>query len=322
MEQNKPIVSILCATRNDARFIKETLKTVESQTYPWVELVIMDGASTDGTAEIIEKYASRHANTIWRSEPDHGQWEALEKALALAKGEYISLLCGQDGYLDNDWFMRCMQTFEAHPEVSLVWGIPFNMSEDGKLLGPHYAYAGFLKDERYGSQTRPLSTVTAKIDWKRPDALKRLWQMVRKLTPSRAIMVWKSFRKQDLPQKQDWFSYWLETARAFPEGNMVVRKNVFIKNTTRYPDEKMTNAALMDFCFNFNANGYLAYGLPIAASFGRSHAEGQALRDYDKVLTAKYRGRVAQMKASLAHRESFVFIDPNGKTVSERNMFK
>src|SRR3989344_3476912 len=156
MEPKEPLISIICAVRNDGRFIRETLESVVAQTYPNLELVIMDGASTDETVEIIKEYAAKYKNIIWRSEPDKGQWQALDKALALAKGECLSLLCGQDGYLNKDWFKSCAQLLGQRPEVSLVWGIPFNMSEDGKILGPHYAYAGFLKDEKYNSRTKPV----------------------------------------------------------------------------------------------------------------------------------------------------------------------
>lgn len=296
MEREHPLVSILCAVRNDSRFIRETLETVVAQSYPNWELIVVDGASTDNTVDIVKEYAAKHKNIVLRSEPDEGQWHALNKALSLAKGEYMLLLCGQDGYLRKDWLARCVETFREHPEVSLVWGIPFNMSEDGKLLGPHYAYAGFLKDDEYGSQTRPVSTFLAKVDWRRSSALKRLRSLLGKLTWSRLKVLLGSLKKREIPQKEEWFSYWRRTGLMFPEGNMCVKKDVYMRLTPRFPEEKMTNAALLDFCFNFNAGGYLAWGLPLAASFSRSHAEGQALREYDDVLVAKYREKIKKLE--------------------------
>ncbi|KKW46710.1 MAG: hypothetical protein A2681_00275 [Candidatus Liptonbacteria bacterium RIFCSPHIGHO2_01_FULL_56_18b] len=317
MATKKSLISILCAVRNDGRFIRETMETVVAQSYPHWELIVMDGASTDETPEIVKEYAARHKNIIFRSEPDEGQWHALDKALSLARGEYILLLCGQDGYLHRDWFKHCVQALKSHPAVSLVWGIPFNMSEDGKLLGPHYAYASFLKDEQYNSGTKPVSTLIAKIDWRRASALKRLGHLFGKLTWPRLRVLLSSFRKQEIPQKEDWFFYWLRTGRVFPESNMCVRKNVYAKLTTRFPKEKMTNAALLDFCFDFNAKGFLAYGLPLAGSFGRSHAAGQALREYDDVLTAGYYRKVADFKEK-TKGQKVRFIDALGKVVSER----
>lgn len=319
MESAKPVISIICAIRNDERFIRETLETVVSQTFSDWELIIMDGASTDGTVEILKEYAAKYPNIIWRSEPDKGQWDALDNALALTRGKYLFQLCGQDGYLDKDWFKRCAQILNEHQEISLVWGVQFNMSEDSKLLGPHYTLARFLKDKQYGLQTKPVDTILAKIDWRRPGAGKRLRRLFGKLTWSRLAALLRGFRKEDIPQKENWFLYWLKTSLAFPEGNMCVRKEVYTRNTVRFPKETMANSALFDFCFNFNANGYLAYGLPIAASFGRIHiVEGQSMREHDKMLFMKYKRQVAEFREKMRKQKVFKFIGPEGNVVSER----
>jgi len=319
-QEPEPVISIICAVRNDGKFIRETLGTVVSQTYPKLELIIWDGASTDDTVAIIKEYAAKHKNIIWRSEPDQCQWDAIDKAVALSSGKYIALLAGQDGYLDESWFGHCANLFREHPETSLVWGIPFNMSEEGKLLGPHYAYARFLQGRQYGFQTRLLGTAAAKIQWGHSGTSQRLRQMMRKLTWARAKMVLKSFKKQKILQGEDWLRYWLETGLIFPDGNMVIRKEVFLANTVRFPQEKMTNAALLDFYFNFNTNGYLAYGLPIAANFGRYHAEGQALREHDAELAEKYHARVMDFKKKIKDRKIFQFVDGDGNAIKGRTV--
>ncbi len=318
MATQNPLISIICAVRNDKRFIRETLETVVSQSYPNLELIIMDGASTDGTQDIVKEYAAKHKNIVFRSEPDQGQWDALDKALAISKGEYLSILCGQDGYLNKDWFKRCIQTFEEHPEVSLVWGIPFNMSEDGKLVGPAYAYASFLRDKQFGSRIKPMSTIAARIDWRRPAVGKRLRRLLGKLTWARIAAVLRGFGKKSIPQGEAWFFYWLRTNLPFPEGNMCVRKEVFVRNTVRFPEEKFTNRALLDFCFSFNANGYLAYGLPVAASFGRLHAGGQPLLAYEDAVIASYHGRVADLREKMKEQKTFKFVNAAGQVFSER----
>ncbi|PIR98235.1 MAG: hypothetical protein COT89_00815 [Candidatus Colwellbacteria bacterium CG10_big_fil_rev_8_21_14_0_10_42_22] len=317
MASEKPLVSIICAVRNDAQFIHETLESVVSQTYPNWELIIMDGASTDKTLDILNEYTSKYKNITVVSEPDKGQWHGLDKALALTKGEYLFQLCGQDGFLDNDWFERCIEVLKEHPEVSLVWGIPFNMSEDGKLLGPHYAYAKFLKDKRYKENTRPISTAVSKVSWHSISAPLHFLRIVRKLTPRRVGMVFRSFFKQDIPQKEKWFYYWLKTGRAFPEQNMCVRKDVYVRNTTRFPKETMTNSALLDFTFNFNTRGYLAYGLPLAGNFSRMHIEGQDLRKLDTELTESYNKKVADFRNKLKGQKTIKFLDHNEKIVLE-----
>ncbi len=316
----QPLISIILAVRNDERFLRETLATVAAQTYPNLELVILDGASTDRTLDIIKEYAARHNNVTWRSEPDKGQWDALEKGFRIAKGDYIAMLCGQDGYLRKDWYEQVAGIFAGHPEISLVWGVPFNMSEDGRLLGPHYAYAGFLNDKEYNERTRPMSTMAAKINWGHKGSIDRLKQMLGKLTWSRLMMVLDSLRTHSIPQKEDWFFYWVKTGRLFPDGNMCIRKDVFLANTMRFPNETMTNSAILDFYYNFNTKGYLSYGLPIAASFGRSHAEGQDLRNFDAALTAKYSRRLEEFRKGLKEKKSMTFIDPVGGVVLEREL--
>jgi glycosyltransferase involved in cell wall biosynthesis len=320
MESKKPLISILCALRNEEEFIRQALDSVIKQTYANWELIMFDAVSTDTTATIIKEYAAKHKNISLHSEPDKGQWDALDKALALAKGEYITILCGNDGYLDERWFERCIGVFNEHPEVSLVWGIPFNMNEEDVLLGPHYAYAGFLKDDKFGSQIKPVSSIAAKIDLKHEGAWKRFTEILHKITWTRIVMMAKTFWKSDIPEKEDWFFYWLQTSRAFPEGNMVMRREAYIKNTVRFPEEKQTTAALLDFCYEFNARGYLAYGLPVAASFGRTHAGTAPLPELDAALTANYRDKIAKLRDSLKHKTSFTFVDAAGKPVAERKL--
>jgi len=129
--------------------------------------------------------------------------------------------------------------------------------------------------------------------------------------------VFRSFFKQDIPQKEKWFYYWLKTGRAFPEQNMCVRKDVYVRNTTRFPKETMTNSALLDFTFNFNTRGYLAYGLPLAGNFSRMHIEGQDLRKLDTELTESYNKKVADFRNKLKGQKTIKFLDHNEKIVLE-----
>jgi len=212
MSSELPLVSVLCAIRNDVRFIRETLDSVIRQNYTNWELIVLDGASTDGTVEIVKEFAQKYPNIIFHSEADDGQWQALDRALTLAKGQYIMQVCGQDGYLNNDWMARCVEVFLKKPEISLVWGIPFDMSEGGELLGPHYAYATFLRDSKFSVRPRPFKTIMAKIDIQRSSAIGRLGKILKKFTWKRIKMVFRSFFKTSIPQREDWFFYWLNKA--------------------------------------------------------------------------------------------------------------
>lgn len=101
---------------------------------------------------------------------------------------------------------------------------------------------------------------------------------------------------------------------------MCVRKDVYTRLTVRFPEEKMVNAALFDFCFKFNAMGFLAHGLPLAASFSRLHAAGHTLWEYDSALTASYLRRVTYFAKKIAGQK-MSFISASGKIVSEQVIF-
>jgi glycosyltransferase involved in cell wall biosynthesis len=94
-----PFFSILTASQNNEETIAETLHSVRSQTFQTMEHINVDGASDDGTIDIIKNYEKSY-NLIWLSEPDHGISEALNKGLKLAKGNYVFVLGADDYFID------------------------------------------------------------------------------------------------------------------------------------------------------------------------------------------------------------------------------
>jgi glycosyltransferase involved in cell wall biosynthesis len=95
--QSWPRISIVTPSYNQGQFIEETIRSVLLQGYPDLEYIIIDGASTDNSIEIIKKYEP--CLTYWVSEPDHGQSHAINKGFQHASGEILAWLNSDDIYL-------------------------------------------------------------------------------------------------------------------------------------------------------------------------------------------------------------------------------
>ncbi|WP_319421339.1 glycosyltransferase family 2 protein [Pleurocapsa sp. FMAR1] len=93
---NLPKISIVTPSFNQAEFIEATIQSILSQNYPNLEYIIIDGGSTDGSVEIIKQYASYLH--FWCSEPDRGQYDAINKGFAHSTGEIMAWLNSDDMY--------------------------------------------------------------------------------------------------------------------------------------------------------------------------------------------------------------------------------
>lgn len=97
-----PKITIITVVRNAAQTIAHALNSVASQDYPNVEHLILDGASTDGTLEIITQFASKHAYISFESKPDKGMYFALNEGIKKASGEIIGFLHADDFFQSPD----------------------------------------------------------------------------------------------------------------------------------------------------------------------------------------------------------------------------
>lgn len=93
-------ITIVTVCRNSEKFLEETIVSIINQTYSNIEYIVVDGASTDGTLDIIKKY-SPDIDT-WLSEPDKGMYEAMNKGLTLATGDFILVLNSDDMLASNN----------------------------------------------------------------------------------------------------------------------------------------------------------------------------------------------------------------------------
>jgi len=94
--QKKPLITVITAVFNGERFLEQAVMSVLNQSFEDFEYIIVDGGSTDGTLNIIKRYEDRIA--CWISEPDSGIYDAWNKGVALARGEWIAFLGSDDAY--------------------------------------------------------------------------------------------------------------------------------------------------------------------------------------------------------------------------------
>lgn len=125
-------VTVVTPSFNQARFLEATICSVLEQDYPDLEYILIDGGSTDGSLEIIRKYAHRLA--WWVSEPDLGQTDAINKGFARAGGEVLAWLNSDDTYQPGA-ITEAAAYLQAHPQVGLVYGDANFIDENGQVIG-------------------------------------------------------------------------------------------------------------------------------------------------------------------------------------------
>ncbi len=112
-------VSVITVVFNDVKHIKETMESFFSQTYENKEYIVIDGGSTDGTKEIIERYADRLA--YWCSEPDNGIYDAMNKGISYATGYWINFLNCGDRFCADDTIEKVMK-FINRQDIDVIYG--------------------------------------------------------------------------------------------------------------------------------------------------------------------------------------------------------
>jgi len=155
--KNEIGISIITVVYNSVKTIESTILSVINQTYKNLEYVVIDGASTDGTVNIIKKYEKNI--THWKSEPDKGIYDAMNKGIAVSTGDYLYFLNSDDYLLDNFVIEEVARFLINNPRdivygsVMLVYGIykiqkkydyRFTKKNLVKALQPHHQ-ATFMK---------------------------------------------------------------------------------------------------------------------------------------------------------------------------------
>lgn len=125
------LVSIITPSYNQAAFLEQTIRSVLEQNYPSIEYWVVDGGSSDGSVEIIRRYAGRLAG--WVSEPDRGQADAVNKGFARATGEYIAWLNSDDLYYPGA-LSEAVRALETTPQAPFVFSDVESIDEAGRAF--------------------------------------------------------------------------------------------------------------------------------------------------------------------------------------------
>jgi glycosyltransferase involved in cell wall biosynthesis len=127
-----PKISVVTPSLNQSQFLEETILSVRGQEYPNLEHIIMDGGSTDGTLEILEKYQNTY-NLRWISEPDKGQSDAINKGFRIAQGDIIGWVNSDDTYMPGA-VIKAVEVFNTRPDIGWVYGNGYWVDSDGRVL--------------------------------------------------------------------------------------------------------------------------------------------------------------------------------------------
>jgi glycosyltransferase involved in cell wall biosynthesis len=173
----KPVsISIVTPSLNQAAFLEQALESVLGQRYPALEYVVLDGGSTDGSVQIIERHASQLA--FWTSGPDGGHYAAVNRGFERTTGELMAWLNGDDQYLP--WtFSVVAEVFTQFPEIEWVttrW--PLRWDTRGRAVRcaarAGYSRTGFFRGDYLPGEGRPViqqeSTFWRRSLWERAGA--------------------------------------------------------------------------------------------------------------------------------------------------------
>ena len=127
-----PKFSVITVTYNAADVLEDTIQSVITQTYHHVEYIIIDGGSTDGTLDIVERYRDRIALVI--SERDNGLYDAMNKGMARATGDYLCFLNAGDSFHEDDTLLQAVHGLTDTELPDIIYGETELVDQEGHFV--------------------------------------------------------------------------------------------------------------------------------------------------------------------------------------------
>lgn len=159
----RPLVTIITATFNAASSLADTIHSIQEQTYPNIEWVVIDGASVDGTRALLRK--NEKTIDFWISEPDGGIYDAWNKGIKYARGEYIFFLGADDCWSESGSVARMVAEIQK-TDADLVCGKVAIIDKDGNKIRLMGGAWDKIKMERYQVVAHPGMLHNARLFFK------------------------------------------------------------------------------------------------------------------------------------------------------------
>jgi len=128
-------VSVVIPCLNRAHFLVPTIESVLQQNYPFIECIVVDGGSRDGTLDILKRYNGR---LRWVSEPDRGHADAINKGWQMSRGDILAWLNADDCWVVPQAVTQAVEYLQAHQSVDVVYGESVWLNERGDVIGAGY----------------------------------------------------------------------------------------------------------------------------------------------------------------------------------------
>ena len=132
---NMPVLSIITINRNNAAGLKKTLDSISCQDSRLFEHIVVDGASSDESISLIRHYADERGHSVkWISEPDNGIYNAMNKGIRMASGDYIQFVNSGDCLTGPEVISHIYNTLKENNNPSILYGNTVKIMKDGSLL--------------------------------------------------------------------------------------------------------------------------------------------------------------------------------------------